>query len=239
MKRMRSCPEEIDVAQTNQIPPDRFSSGMAVVSHALNQFEAVAPADIETYVAQYSCGYLALRSLIRDRTDPSNEVQLLAAGYAVYGWMPTILKKVGRLAPLSQFVRQVRGLSYHDALPLIEQTVDQEGGAVFRSLNNSVVGTSKLLHFLSHGLFPIWDSRIARLFGYKYQVHSTPTVYLEYFKLLHRWRESGGSVSREVTQIMQTDAPEDDPLSPIRLIEYVLFLASGLRYGFGPDVSAD
>src|SRR5258708_7520084 len=40
--------------------------------------------------------------------------------------------------------------------------------------NNSVVGTSKFLHFVAPEVFPIWDSRIAAVFGFRhgYQINN-------------------------------------------------------------------
>jgi hypothetical protein len=179
----------------------------------------------------YSSSYLALRTLIRDRTDPSDEKQLLAAAYAVYGWMPTILKKVGNLAPLSSFVIELRGLSFFEALSIVEPASLLEKTSLFRTLNNSVVGTSKLLHFLLPDLFPIWDSRIAKLFGFKHGSHNTASAYLSYFKLLHGWLASGASMPAKLSEAMQIGAPSNDPLSEVRLIEYALFQASVFKFG--------
>ena len=199
-----------------------FRDGTAVVSRAFKDLEQAPRSDIERHAASYSTGYLALRSLIRDRTDPRDEGQLLAAGYAVYGWMPTILKRTENLVPLSEFVIEVRALPFFGALPIVQRAVAQDQGVVLRSLNNSVVGTSKLLHFLMPDLFPIWDSRIAKLFGFNGR-HNSPTAYLSYFELLHQWCMGGGSVPQRLAQTLQTGAPENDPVSQLRLLNTPCF----------------
>jgi hypothetical protein len=216
---------------------DHFKDGRTIISDALINLEA-SSADFEKSISPYSAGYIALRALIRDRTDPRDETQLLAAALAVYGWMPTILKRTRNLLSMSSFVLEVKGLPFVDARPIVERTAILGRDSVFFSLNNSVVGTSKLLHFLLPDLFPIWDSRIARLFGFKYASHNKPLAYLSYFELLHQWRENGGTLSRELSDKMQSRAPKNDPLSELRLIEYALFVASISKFG-GDATSAE
>lgn len=145
--------------------------------------------------------------------------------------MPTILKRFKNQVQLSQFIIEVRCLSLNEAVPLIRDVARSNRGGVFRSLNNSVVGTSKLLHFFRPDLFPIWDSRIAKLFGYANGRHNNPVVYLAYLELLHEWR-SKCSLPELLCKTLQRGAPEDDPISQLRLREYCLFLASAIRYGF-------
>jgi len=208
-----------------------LNDGLEIISRALGYLEKVPLIDVERYANQYSEGYLALCHLIRDRTDPGCEQELLAAAYAVYGWMPTILKRFENLVQLSQFIVEVRGLPLNNAVPLIRDAAQSNRGGVLRSLNNSVVGTSKLLHFFRPDLFPIWDSRIAKLFGYVNGRHNNPVVYLAYFELLHEWREKC-ALPEVLCKTLQRGAPEDDPISQVRLREYCLFLASAIRYGF-------
>jgi hypothetical protein len=208
-----------------------FTSGISVISEALTTLDRAPLANLEKPLSLYSSSYLALRALIRDRTDPSDEKQLLAAAYAVYGWMPTILKKVDNLAPLSSFVIELRGLSIFEALSIVARASRVEETSLFYTLNNSVVGTSKLLHFLMPDLFPIWDSRIAKLFGFKHGSHNKTSAYLSYMELLHGWLDSGENMPSKLSEAMQIGAPSNDPLSDLRVIEYALFQASVLKFG--------
>ena len=52
----------------------------------------------------YYNGYSALRNLF-DKLDLENELNVKGAAYAVYGWMPTILKKEPEAAELVKFAR--------------------------------------------------------------------------------------------------------------------------------------
>jgi hypothetical protein len=214
-----------------KLTDDRFKNGMTVISEALVDLQEAQRGGDEKSVGPYSNGYFALRALIRDRTDPGDQLQLQAAAYAVYGWMPTILKKADNLLPLSKLVSKLKGLSVVDArLVVARMPVDVQATVLF-SVNNSVVGTSKLLHFLMPDVFPIWDSRIARLFGFKHASYKTPYLYLSYLELLHRWLDSGGSLSPQLYKKMQVGAPNNDPVSMLRIIEYALFLASVTKFG--------
>ncbi|MHC2367431.1 hypothetical protein ACVIQT_002079 [Bradyrhizobium diazoefficiens] len=207
-----------------------LKDGFDVISRALDYLEKVSLTDVERHAAKYSEGYLALRHLIRDRTNPTRERELLAAAYAVYGWMPTILKRFD-LARLSQFMAEVRCFSVNEALPVVREAAKSHRGGTLTALNNSVVGTSKLLHFFRPDLFPIWDFRIAKRFGYANGRHNNATAYLSYFELLHCWCEQYGRLPARLYSVLQRGAPEDDPISQLRLTEYCLFLASAIQYG--------
>jgi hypothetical protein len=55
-----------------------------------------------------------------------------------------------------------------------------------KAINNSVVGTSKFLHFVAPEIFPIWDSRIAAVFGFRhdYQINNALN-YRKYCDAIH------------------------------------------------------
>ncbi|MCB9018962.1 MAG: hypothetical protein H6546_01380 [Chitinophagales bacterium] len=81
----------------------------------------------------------------------------------VYAWMPTILWRGDKMPTDHQMnqavevvgkVFQNRHKSSHKLLSKGE--IDLLKNVV----NNSVVGTSKLLHFVAPGQYPIWDSRV-------------------------------------------------------------------------------
>lgn len=205
---------------------DHFQSGNAIVTNAFEVLARLSSEQLALRVQKYSTGYLALRSLIRDRTDPRDELQLFAAGYAVYGWMPTMLNSISNFEQLSDFILEIKGCSFERLAPILQRKLQEDSGSVFRSLNNSVIGTSKLLHFFEPGLFPIWDSRIAGLFGFKYQKHNCPEAYVTYIKLLQEWQVTGGAIPRIISEVMSAGVPENDPLSKIRLAEFALFISA-------------
>jgi hypothetical protein len=73
----------------------------------------------------------------------------------VYGWMPTIFE-----------FKKDDDKTFNDALQLLNKVKNEiilnaEELELLKSLfNNSLVGTSKLLHFICPELYPIWDSRV-------------------------------------------------------------------------------
>jgi hypothetical protein len=60
-----------------------------------------------------------------------------------------------------------------------------------RAFNNSLVGTSKLLHFIHPKQYAIWDSWVFRFLNneepHKYKLEK-PKTYLEYLRKLEKWK---------------------------------------------------
>lgn len=103
----------------------------------------------------------------------------------IYSWMPTILKSIDindekTLVHIINQAKQGGDLGVKDLEYL---------KSVF---NNSLVGTSKLLHFVNPEKFAIWDSRVYRSIfneephGYKVE---KPETYLGYLDLLHQLKK--------------------------------------------------
>ena len=92
-----------------------------------------------------------------------------------YGWMPTILdfRSDNFDKALSILNRAKQGL-----IPTIDELLLLMG-----LFNNSLVGATKILHFINPTLIPIWDSRVFRyltgLEPYDYRI-SEPGSFLEY-----------------------------------------------------------
>lgn len=73
----------------------------------------------------------------------------------VYGLMPTaMVLRRGDLEPLLPALNRLRT----DGVRLDSFEIDTLAAIV----NNSIVGTSKLLHFIAPAVYPVWDSRINR-----------------------------------------------------------------------------
>lgn len=104
------------------------------------------------------------------------EQDIVIGIHFTYGWMPTIFK-FGDTEKLSSALEILNRAKAKESL-----TVDhlQILKTVFK---NSLVGTSKLLHFINPDAFAIWDSRV-----FRYLTHLYPTnekmgncaAYLEY-----------------------------------------------------------
>ena len=98
-----------------------------------------------------------------------------------YGWMPTIFEftssNLEECIPLLNKVKSNSDLSQEE-LTLMKST-----------FNNSLVGTSKLLHFINPESYPIWDSRVYRYLTstepYSDRI-SDPASYWEYVKWIRQ-----------------------------------------------------
>ena len=81
-----------------------------------------------------------------------------------YGWMPTAF--------------DFRSEEFDDAVKILQSaksgnTPNQNELVILKGLfNNSLVGTSKILHFINPKKFAIWDSKV-----FKYLTHTSPHQY--------------------------------------------------------------
>ncbi|WP_221177630.1 hypothetical protein [Kaistella daneshvariae] len=96
--------------------------------------------------------------------------------------MPTILKSIKTENPekIISILKEVRN----------GQRINEEQlGTLKRAFNNSLVGTSKLLHFIHPKQYAIWDSRVFRFLNneepHKYKLEK-PKTYLEYLRKLEK-----------------------------------------------------
>lgn len=97
-----------------------------------------------------------------------------------YSWMPTILKKIDLTNP-EKLVLIFNKVKDDEIL------TTQEFLILKNSFNNSIVGTSKLLHFINPEKYAIWDSRVVRFLTGKESHNSKfqdPKTYLEYLTLI-------------------------------------------------------
>lgn len=101
----------------------------------------------------------------------------IIATHFIYGWMPTILQ----LESISEEI-SLEALYPHLLKALNKakndiEITDTELDLLVRVVNNSLVGVSKLLHFVNPESYAIWDSRVYKyIYGKKphnYQISDT------------------------------------------------------------------
>ena len=147
--------------------------------------------------------------------DLKYERNVIGAAHAVYGWMPTILKRETKTKDLIEFVRGLRKIekgANHKKLAL-SQLAKQI--AITKAINGSTVGTSKFLHFVEPKIFPIWDSNIARAFETPTSKINDPATYLAYCEIIHLYLDANPKIN------WPKQLPEK--LSDIRKMEFCLF----------------
>ena len=160
----------------------------------------------------YYDGYSALRNLF-DNLDLGNELNVMGAAYAVYGWMPTILKKEPKAAELAKFALYCKNsVQKEDALSQLRKQPH-----ITRAVNGSTVGTSKFLHFVAPEIFPIWDSNIALVFRITSKIND-PATYLDYCDAVHRRLDD---IAKPV--FWPAELREREEISDVRKMEFCLY----------------
>lgn len=138
-----------------------------IIADAVAYVQGLAPADFDGRdPRRYRSSYPALLQLFQN-LDLDDGLAVRAAALTVYGWMPTIMRSVDldavrRIRPVLDRLRREGVDAVADYLA---NSSPQGRRHLLTFVNNSVVGTSKFLHFLNPNGFAIWDSKIASLFG--------------------------------------------------------------------------
>jgi hypothetical protein len=148
---------------------------------------------------------------------------VVCGAHMVYGWMPTILElgpesvhaDLGGAAELLSKARKQGSLT------------DNELGRLAKLVNNSLVGASKLLHFVAPNHFPIWDSKI-----YGFVFNETPHNYRvkkiqQYRKYQHILAELQRD-QRFGPFHQSVNAKVGYKVSALRALELVMFLNSSV-----------
>jgi hypothetical protein len=135
-----------------------------------------------------------------------------------YGWMPTIFdfRSDKFDAALTVLSRAKKG----------EQVSKEELETLKGLFNNSLVGTSKLLHFVSPNNFAIWDSRVYRyLTGEEPNEHRIGNCesYLKYLKFCNELTADSRFNNLRTT----IEGQVEYPMTPLRLVELGMFLNGG------------
>lgn len=170
---------------------------------------------IESY--PYLCSHFSEKKAIAPQ-------DVVLGAHMVYGWMPTVL---------GLDTAAVRGFSLLQAAALLtvakSRDLDRKELSSLKGLiNNSIVGTSKLLHFVEPERYPIWDSRLYGFChdrkGHAYQVNCVD-AYLSYRSELMalmshpQFPDFHASVNTKVGY----------PVSGVRALELMMFLATDQR----------
>lgn len=114
------------------------------------------------------------------------EEDLIISANFTYGWMPTILN--------------FKNTNYTECADILNKSkqieiLDKKDLEALRSLiNNSLVGTSKLLHFINPEKYAIWDSRVCKFLSgttHKYFIEKIDVfyVYIDYCKELTSFKD--------------------------------------------------
>lgn len=110
-----------------------------------------------------------------------NEHNYVVGIHAIYGWMPTILKKLD-LTEINETLRILNNVKGGKKLE------EKDLMHLKSKINNSLVGSSKLIHFINPKKYAIWDSRVYKYIFGKKPSSQTEKVsnYIKYISELER-----------------------------------------------------
>jgi hypothetical protein len=150
-----------------------------------------------------------------------SESDFVCGAHLVYGWMPTVLN----LNPGGIQITLKRGAEILTVAKNTGLVADTDLQLLKNLVNNSLVGASKLLHFLVPESFAIWDSKIyAFVFeepAHNYRVNQV-SKYREYMHELERIKGRHGFDSFHES----VQSKVGYKISALRAIELVMFLNS-------------
>lgn len=140
----------------------------------------------------------------------------IATGF-VYGWMPTMLKKINYNQDVEDILNKVLQRDKLDESNLVTLT---------KAVNNSLVGVSKLLHFIAPEKYPIWDSRVYfSLFRKQYYSKgNTNRLYLRYTQNCREIAEDPKYDNLHQKIMAYINSPHKEKITKIRTIELLLYL---------------
>jgi hypothetical protein len=148
--------------------------------------------------------------------DEITEQELVIGSNFTYGWMPTILNfKSNDFELAEDALNRARAAARISSVDLM----------ILKGLiNNSLVGVSKLLHFINPTVYAIWDSRVCNFLTGKSHKQKVENIdrFWSYLDLCER-------VAQELdfAQIHTRFANRlGYPISPMRTLEQIMFLAS-------------
>ncbi len=162
-------------------------------------------------VLSYLTSYPVFLKFFQARPRIDRDTVILGASL-IYSWMPTgltLFDGIDRTAEILESVRKGEDPT--------EEDLDQ----VASTVNNSMVGASKLLHFIQPERFPIYDSRVARFLGWPIYASAMRSVdrYQEYRALCGELVERPG-----FEKLAAGLSAQCGKVSRLRAVELLMFL---------------
>lgn len=193
----------------------------------------------ESYIKSYS----VFLKFFQDNGENMDDDKLIILSHIIYSWMPTIItlhttiqsKEKEEINILTDVIKILDKARKDDQLLNI-----QELSILKECINNSMVGSSKMLHFTAPEKYPIWDSRILRYVTTektssvteKFSTYGidNPALYLEYTNKLQeiaasdKYKEIKSAFYEKIEGSKLKDYLNND-LSRIRIMEMIMFEA--------------
>jgi hypothetical protein len=180
-------------------------------------FECRHDIDKNINLKSYYISYLEFLEHFK-KIDKFEKHDVIIGIHLIYGWMPTIchLKSVD-FAEAANILNKVK----KDEPLLTEEELDR----LKKVFNNSIVGTSKLLHFINPENYPIWDSNVCRYLNIPAHKANNIDVYLQYIDACRNIIEQCKDEITRVKEAMNEFEPYkvQNKISDMRAVELVMF----------------
>lgn len=145
--------------------------------------------------------------------------EVVCGAHMAYGWMPTILDLYLKKPNIDLLTATKILNTAKESGTLSDSHIEQLACLI----NNSLVGASKLLHFISPHKFAIWDSKVyAFVFrerAHNYRVNDV-SKYRHYLGLLSRYQQDG----RFSAFHKAVNSKVGYEVSPFRALELIMYL---------------
>ena len=163
----------------------------------------------------YHKSYKYFVSYFSDKSQLTESDLVVGANFT-YGWMPTILNFKS-----NEFDSAVRIIN---KAKKPERITDEEILLLKRLINNSLVGVSKLLHFINPDVYAIWDSRVCNFLtgkSHKQKIEKI-SLFWSYLDLCQRVRKHPEFelIHKSFIDIIGYK------VSPMRTLEQIMFINS-------------
>jgi hypothetical protein len=188
-------------------------SSSAADVFALEELTVIDPS--QSYIRAYP----HIVSMLSTKTE-FTQSDFVCASHMVYGWMPTILE-----IHANEHVSVAMGAELLTKAKKQGHLSHTELGQLAQLVNHSVIGASKLLHFVNPQAFAIWDSKVYRFVhgvaAHEYRVNNI-AAYEHYLGML-------GDMQRDtrITEFcISVKQKMGYSVSALRALEVVMFLNS-------------
>ncbi len=147
-----------------------------------------------------------------------DKIALIGLAHMAYGWMPTMIRHIRSDFNLAVWKKKIEKGS-------LEKDFLEE---VMALTNDSIVGTSKLLHFLNPEMYPIYDSKVYTSItnGDKHNLSKDIDNFVKYSERLRdfaKYNKSDIAIIRKI--LVEKDyIPQDS--SDIRVLEACLYASA-------------
>lgn len=177
--------------------------------------EAQQCADNIDYKNHYIRSYPLLLKSTKTLYEELGDAAVPAIAHLAYGWMPTIPKNLNFCKKSSK--RVLEALDICSTENSVQYILDWTTPPI----NNSWVGSSKVLHFINPEAFPIWDSKVAGHFNVNgSSVTKSAECYAQYIHFCKEMADIETAVSTVQAAFIENACYS---VSKIRAIEFILF----------------